>query len=227
MSASPLAAAWIAWVRSSGPASLSRKPRAPALSAPWTYSSRSKVVITTTAIGSSTSGPASARVASSPLSSGMRMSNRHTSGRSARARRTASRPSRASAITSIPGWASRIIRSPDPDDLVVVGDEHPDAHGSGPPVAAPRRPPSRGPGRDRPRACRPGASPVPSCRRRRSRPAAETPEAGSAVVADGQPDGVPLTGDEDRDPGRVTGVTHRVGDGLLGDPVGRGPDRRR
>jgi len=32
--ASPRAAAWIAWVSSSGPASLSRKPRAPAFNAP-------------------------------------------------------------------------------------------------------------------------------------------------------------------------------------------------
>ena len=128
ISASPLAAAWIAWASSSGPASLSRKPRAPALSAPWTYSSRSNVVMTTTASGSSTSGPASARVASMPSSSGIRMSNRHTSGRSSRARATASRPSAASPTTSMSGWASRIIAQPGADDLLVVGDEHADGH---------------------------------------------------------------------------------------------------
>ena len=50
MSASPRAAASIACTSSSGPASFSRNPRAPALSAPWTYSSRSKVVMTTTAM---------------------------------------------------------------------------------------------------------------------------------------------------------------------------------
>jgi hypothetical protein len=59
MSASPLAAERTAWASSSGPASFSRNPRAPALSAPWTYSSRSKVVMTTMASGSATSGPAS------------------------------------------------------------------------------------------------------------------------------------------------------------------------
>ena len=57
ISASPLAAAWTAWTSRSGPASLSRKPRAPAFSAPWTYSSRSKVVITTIASGFSIVGP--------------------------------------------------------------------------------------------------------------------------------------------------------------------------
>ena len=112
ISASPSAAAWIAWTSSSGPASLSRKPRAPALRAPCTYSSRSKVVMTTIASGSSTSGPASCRVASMPSMAGMRMSNRHTSGRSSRARATASRPSAASPTTSMSGWASRIIVSP-------------------------------------------------------------------------------------------------------------------
>ena len=68
--------------------------------------------MTTTASGSATPGPASCRVASSPSSSGIRMSNRQTSGRSWRARRTAARPSTASPTTSMSGWASSIIRSP-------------------------------------------------------------------------------------------------------------------
>ena len=68
--------------------------------------------MTTTAIGSATSGPASCRVASMPSMPGIRMSSRQTSGRSSRARATASRPSAASPITSMPGWASRIMRRP-------------------------------------------------------------------------------------------------------------------
>ena len=59
MSESPRVAARIASPSISGPASFSRNPVAPACRAPCTYSSRSKVVITTTAIGSSTVGPAS------------------------------------------------------------------------------------------------------------------------------------------------------------------------
>ncbi len=59
MSESPRVAARIASPSIAGPASFSRNPVAPAWSAPCTYSSRSKVVITTTAIGSSTVGPAS------------------------------------------------------------------------------------------------------------------------------------------------------------------------
>jgi hypothetical protein len=71
-----------------------------------------KVVMTTTACGSATSGPASWRVASIPSRPGMRMSNRQTSGRSCLASVTASAPSAASPITSMSGWAFRIIRSP-------------------------------------------------------------------------------------------------------------------
>src|SRR4029450_13026447 len=58
--ASPLAAAWTAWVSSSGPASLRRNPRAPALSAPWTYSARSNVAMTTTGGGSAAAAETSA-----------------------------------------------------------------------------------------------------------------------------------------------------------------------
>ena len=112
MSESPRVAARIASPSSSGPASFSRKPVAPANSAPCTYSSRSKVVITTTATGSSTPGPASRRVASTPSRTGIRMSIRHTSGRSSRANRTASCPSRASPTTSMPSRVPRISRSP-------------------------------------------------------------------------------------------------------------------
>src|SRR5664279_2703765 len=45
MSASPCTAAWMAWINWSGAAPLRRKPRAPALRAPWMYSSVSNVVI--------------------------------------------------------------------------------------------------------------------------------------------------------------------------------------
>ena len=73
---------------------------------------RSNVVMTTTASGSATPGPASRRVASMPSVPGIRMSNRHTSGRRRRASSTARRPSAASPTTSMPGWALRIILRP-------------------------------------------------------------------------------------------------------------------
>ena len=89
-SASPTAAARTASTRSAAPASFRRKPLAPFAIAVRTYSSRSNVVTTTTEIGSVTSGPASRRVAARPSSSGIRMSSRHTSGRSRWASSTAS-----------------------------------------------------------------------------------------------------------------------------------------
>ena len=64
------------------------------------------------AIRAATRGPASRRVASTPSRTGIRMSIRHTSGRSSRASRTASCPSRASPTTSMPSRVPRISRSP-------------------------------------------------------------------------------------------------------------------
>ncbi len=110
--ASPSAAAWMAWTSRAGPASLSRNPRAPARRAPLMYSSVSKVVITTTASGSGTSVPASRRVASTPSRRGIRMSSRHTSGRSRWASATASRPSAAWAITSMLACPPRMVVRP-------------------------------------------------------------------------------------------------------------------
>jgi hypothetical protein len=63
-----------------GGASLSRKPAAPARRAPKTYSSRSKVVNTSTGGGGSIPAAVSRAVASTPFVPGMRMSIRTTSG---------------------------------------------------------------------------------------------------------------------------------------------------
>jgi hypothetical protein len=103
ISASPAAAARTASASRAGPASLSRNPAAPARSAPYTYSSWSKVVTMTTRSGSRTCGPARALVTSSPSSLGIRISTRQTSGRSSRPSATASAPSAASPTTVIPG----------------------------------------------------------------------------------------------------------------------------
>jgi hypothetical protein len=185
MSASPSAAAWIACSSSAGPASLSRNPRAPALSAPWTYSSRSKVVITTTAIGSATSGPASCRVASMPsiracgCRTGRRRAQPPGQGDGLAHRRRPDRPPRC------PGWALEDHRQPGPDQLLVVGDEHPDRHGVAPvrgrtaATVQPRRRPQVPPSR-----CRRAAPRVRSSRRCRSRRACAPSHL--AVVVDGQ-----------------------------------------
>ena len=134
ISASPFAAARTACTSSSGPASLSRKSRAPALSAPCTYSSRSNVVITTTAIGSATSGPASCRVASRPSirACGCRRDRRPDA---AHGQPTAVRPSPASPTTSMSRLGVEDHHQSSAHDLLVVGDQDPDRHA---------QPPSRG-----------------------------------------------------------------------------------
>ncbi len=93
-------------------ASLSRKPLAPARSASTTYSSRSKVVSTSTFAGPSCPGPVICRVASTPSIRGIRMSISTTSGCSARTWSSACRPSPASPTTARSCSASRIIRKP-------------------------------------------------------------------------------------------------------------------
>jgi hypothetical protein len=82
--ASPAATTRIACTSSAAGASLSRKPLAPARSASTTYSSRSKVVSTSTFAGPERSGPVICRVASTPSIRGIRMSISTTSGCSAR-----------------------------------------------------------------------------------------------------------------------------------------------
>ena len=81
MSASPAATTRTADAISSGSASLRRKPPAPADSASYTYSSRSNVVRMSTCTSARTALERMARVASMPLTRGMRMSMSTTSGR--------------------------------------------------------------------------------------------------------------------------------------------------
>ena len=93
-SASPAAMTRTAWKSCSAVTSLSRKPLAPAHSASYTYSSRSKVVRMTMR-GRSEPGLASCRVASMPSTPGIRTSIRTTSGAVSVQTRTASDPSSA------------------------------------------------------------------------------------------------------------------------------------
>ena len=103
-SESPAATTRIAAASSSAGASLSRKPEAPARSASKTYSSRSKVVSTSTLVG--TPASTSWRVAARPSSTGIRMSISVTSGWRRVTMSIASCPLDASPTTSRSGSAS-------------------------------------------------------------------------------------------------------------------------
>ena len=109
-SASPAATVRIAARSCSGGSSLRTNPLAPARSASYTYSSRSNVV--RTRIRAFLSAERIRRVASSPSSSGMRMSIRTTVGSKRAAFSTASSPLLASATTSMSSSPPRSIRNP-------------------------------------------------------------------------------------------------------------------
>jgi DNA-binding NarL/FixJ family response regulator len=109
--ASPAAAARTASKISSGGACFSRNPLAPASRPSKTYSSRSKVVSSTTRGGFGVSA-ATRRVASIPLSRGMRTSITTTSGLSSAALLTAASPSGASPATSRSGCVPIIMATP-------------------------------------------------------------------------------------------------------------------
>ena len=119
---SPAATSRMAASSSSGAASLSRNPDAPAAMASVTYSSTSKVVRTRIrgALPSLCVDPfpRSARlprirlVASIPSTPGMRMSMRITSGASAALISIAASPSSACQVTSMSSWESTTIAKP-------------------------------------------------------------------------------------------------------------------
>ena len=109
--ASPAAAARTASKISSGGACFSRNPLAPASRPSKTYSSRSKVVSSTTRGGFGVSA-ATRLVASIPLSRGMRTSITTTSGLSSAALLTAASPSGASPTTSRSGCVPIIMATP-------------------------------------------------------------------------------------------------------------------
>jgi hypothetical protein len=115
ITASPWCTVRIAVSSSSGCASLSRNPLAPARMASSTYSSRSNVVSTTTR-GSPAAAAApsarSARVADRPSIPGMRTSISTTSVLVVASRCSASRPSSASTTTWRSGWESMTMRRP-------------------------------------------------------------------------------------------------------------------
>ena len=102
----------IAAIRSAGWVLLSRKPLAPARSAEYTYSSRSKVVRISTRVPAAPSGPVICRVASMPSMTGIRTSIRTTSGRARRASATASVPVLASPTTVKPSVAPTMPQNP-------------------------------------------------------------------------------------------------------------------
>ncbi len=89
-SASPDRTSRTAAIRCSGETSLSRNPLAPAASAAYTYWSRSNVVKMMIRMSRPDRAPRIRRVASSPSSSGIRMSIKITSGRCLSAAATAS-----------------------------------------------------------------------------------------------------------------------------------------
>ena len=155
---------------------------------------------------------------------GMRMSNRHTSGRRRRASSTARRPSAASPTTSMPGWALRIIVSP------VRTISWSSAHELTPDRSCRAAAPARG------RTAvtvqpRPGFGPglAGAAEQVGALGHADEPEArrrartarGLAVVADPQPHRRVVGGDPHLDAGGVPGVPAGVGDRLLGQPVDR------
>lgn len=111
ITASPRCTVRIAASSSSGGASLSRNPLAPASIASNAYSSRSKVVSTTTRGASGRCS--SVRVASMPSISGMRTSMSTTSAPATDTDATASRPLPASATTVRSGWESTSMASPE------------------------------------------------------------------------------------------------------------------
>ena len=177
--------------------------------------------MTTTASGSSMSGPASCRVASMPSSSGMRTSNRQTSG--------LQRAGEGDGLSAVGGLAHDLDAGlgvedhpqAGADDLLVVGDDHADhAPFLGSVAVTSQPPPGLGP-----------ASSVPPSRAARSvMPATPYPGARRggrlAVVEHDDEHAVLLADDADVDPGRVSRVPDRVGDRLLGDPVDGGSDHR-
>ncbi len=126
-SASPAAAARTASRISSGGACFSRKPLAPASRPSNTYSSRSNVVSRTTRGGGGASAT-TRRVASIPLSCGIRTSIMTTSGRSSAALATASRPLAASP-TTVEVWlgAEHCCHS-GPHHRLVIDDQDADGH---------------------------------------------------------------------------------------------------
>ena len=126
--------------------SLSRKPDAPARSAPNTYSSSSNVVSTTMRVPAARGRAVIRRVASRPSMRGIRMSISTTSGRARRASSTASAPSAASPTTSMSGCGVQQRAEAGADQRLVVGEqdarhERARARASGS-VASTRQPPS-------------------------------------------------------------------------------------
>src|SRR5262249_4100876 len=111
-SASPRATTRTAWSSSSGSTSLTRKPLAPARSAPKTCSSSSNVVRTTTLTPLSWGSAEIRLVAGMPSTSGMRRAISTTSGPSSLASATATPPLGASPPTRMPSPASSSTRNP-------------------------------------------------------------------------------------------------------------------
>ena len=162
-----------------------------------------------------------------PSMPGMRISNRHTSGRRRCASWTAWRPSAASPTTSMPGWASRIIRSPvrtiSWSSATITRIVMPSSRsGAG---QRSRSSPGQGPGQLR--RCRRGAGALDHAGEAVPRRPGRAQDAGVAVVAHPQPHQGVAGCDADLDTGGVTGMPPGVGDRLLDQAVDRGLDRRR
>ena len=185
--------------------------------------------MTTTASGSATPGPASAPGGLDAVQAG------HADVEQAHVR--AQPPGQLDGPPPVGGLADDLDvrlgvedhREPGADDLLVVGDEHPDAHAAAPGARAARR--SRS---SRGRGSGPASQVPPSRSARSIMPISPYPArrgraagAGVAVVADPQAHRRVVGGDADLDAGGVPGVPPGVGDRLLREAVDRGADRRR
>ena len=125
-SASPQPTAATAASSRSGPESLSRKPDAPARSAPYTYSSRSNVVSTRTRGAGSAACSRIFAVAVMPFMPGILMSIKMTSGRAARGERHGFLAVARLADDLDARRGAQQPHQPRADEELVVDDEHPD-----------------------------------------------------------------------------------------------------
>src|SRR4029453_10008467 len=231
--ASPSATTRTARSSSAGSVFLSRNPLAPAARASNTYSSSSKVVRTSTRTPARSSSAAIRRVASSPSSTGMRMSIRTTSGRAERARSTAAAPSPASPTTSMSPASSSNARNPartrcwsSTSRTLITGAP---PRGSPDPSGCGSRGGHREGGQDPEAALVAGAGLQAAAKGPGPLPHPQDPLAAAASLAVPGPAGTAVVGDLDRHPAvgvgdgdlgpAGPGVTDHVGQRLLHHPV--------
>ena len=187
-SASPAATSRIARSSSAGLVSLMRKPLAPCRSASKTYSSSSNVVSTITRV------PASSGVGDDPPGrlDAVDAGHPHVHQHDVRARARAASRDRASPSAASPTTRQAVLAldqraQPEPDQVLVVGDQHPDhvGHAGSPRSARLRATGSRACTRKPPPAVGPGLNVPPSAVTRSRMPARPCPRVGAAGTGRG------------------------------------------